>query len=968
MKGTIDGADIYLDEGQLPAFTLSVNSIIDPSKIKGVSSTTIRVQNTKEAARALGREFMCVDPPVDRPTMRIGEDSVDLFRASAIPVRKDRDTIELLCVGGNASWFEQAKDTRIHDLDMGISEELDSALQIATWDDDDSALYFPLVDFGALEGRANTYNVPITALRAGLRVHKIIEAAMYQFGYRVVPIGKINRIWKKLVIYDPKAKPSISIPGPYPAYEDYYTSNPAPDGFYFIPSATGTMQVTCNQLELNFNPADAQFDAAEFSLVVYDFSARRTIATHQLPLYYSGDVDYGAALIDHVFTGVPVIAGHQYYVAIQCADIEAPYPCVLNGDSSDIEYDRDSGTQVLRLRPGNTLPNAFALMPTGDIGAYYEGYRINIAKAAPDWTVDKLLKAINSVFCLTFSTDSAAKIIKVELDAEYFRTPATGRPFRDWTERMDHTVAPAIVEPSLPKRLILKYENDEGDKYLTMAERRARAEFGYGSFVQDNNKAYGNDVTVTVPVSPTINGKLFGALSVPVMRDVDGEYQEDNIDRKERLLIADGVATGTWKLDGATQSTYPVCYFSDPSTPLPLPFGNANFNRTLDPVSSTQNWSRRLLEQRTSRILEAHLFIRDTEIKDFDFGLPTLIDDGSGPVWVWVQEIKQHRFGIHQPTKCVLVRIPTAEVDTEEVIQPAITYPTQPFLCVGPGYVSFVVSSGGTGAVNLETNSGYFTVREPNGTLITVETGTSVDGFGAGAHCVWASDSEGNKVAGPSITYFGIGVGDFDEIILDGLENEPVGNITIIEAETLTTVTIPAIAALTNLNIDVNADIEEIVITDAGALNYLLLSANALTEACVDAIAVEIASGSVSGGTLNMDGGTSSAPSATGDAAIATLEAPPNMSISGTGNANVDGDYDDDGTQNGKSRYLHASNGITEVYWTGAQWRILAVNAIFDSYDAVAQPWLATTWILVSGTGSLPTVNPPGRGWTVTTN
>ena len=89
---------------------------------------------------------------------------------------------------------------------------------------------------------------------------------------------------------------------------------------------------------------------------------------------------------------------------------------------------------------------------------------------------------------------------------------------------------------------------------------------------------------------------------------------------------------------------------------------------------------------------------------------------------------------------------------------------------------------------------------------------------------------------------------------------------------------------------------------------------------------------------------------------------------SGTGNANVDGDYDDDGTQNGKSRYLHASNGITEVYWTGAQWRSMAVDAIFDSYDAVAQPWLATTWILVSGTGSLPTVNPPGRGWSVTTN
>lgn len=100
MRGTIDGAGIYLDDNQTPAFTSSVNSVVDPSKVKGVSSTTIKVVNTKEASIALGSEFMRQVVPTDRPTLRIGEDSVDLFRASAIPVRKDRNTIELLCVGG----------------------------------------------------------------------------------------------------------------------------------------------------------------------------------------------------------------------------------------------------------------------------------------------------------------------------------------------------------------------------------------------------------------------------------------------------------------------------------------------------------------------------------------------------------------------------------------------------------------------------------------------------------------------------------------------------------------------------------------------------------------------------------------------------------------------------------------------------------------------------------------------------
>ena len=74
MRYRVDDFQVFTDDQQPPAFTLSVNSIYDPGKVNGGTSTTIKVISTKEAKRILGSEYVAMVPRSDRPRLRIGDD------------------------------------------------------------------------------------------------------------------------------------------------------------------------------------------------------------------------------------------------------------------------------------------------------------------------------------------------------------------------------------------------------------------------------------------------------------------------------------------------------------------------------------------------------------------------------------------------------------------------------------------------------------------------------------------------------------------------------------------------------------------------------------------------------------------------------------------------------------------------------------------------------------------------------
>ena len=100
MIGKINGTNIHLNEDQLPAFTLSIQDLTDPSKIRGTRSSTIRAVNTKELRRALVSERMSDPRPTGRAELVIGNGDVASFKAQVIPVDVDRNEAELIAVGG----------------------------------------------------------------------------------------------------------------------------------------------------------------------------------------------------------------------------------------------------------------------------------------------------------------------------------------------------------------------------------------------------------------------------------------------------------------------------------------------------------------------------------------------------------------------------------------------------------------------------------------------------------------------------------------------------------------------------------------------------------------------------------------------------------------------------------------------------------------------------------------------------
>ncbi|MGB5072473.1 MAG: hypothetical protein WBO28_16120 [Flavobacteriales bacterium] len=68
-----------------------------------------------------------------------------------------------------------------------------------------------------------------------------------------------------------------------------------------------------------------------------------------------------------------------------------------------------------------------------------------------------------------------------------------------------------------------------------------------------------------------------------------------------------------------------------------------------------------------------------------------------------------------------------------------------PFVCAGEGYGSFVIPAGFTGGLEIATTTGYFSLRDSLGNVVTYPAGDPVDDIAPGSYCVFSSDEDGNK-------------------------------------------------------------------------------------------------------------------------------------------------------------------------------------------------------------------------------
>lgn len=693
MRATVNGKEVFLDADELPAFSLSINEVTDPSVIRGARSPTIRVVSDNGAKRAFGTEFMGQLRSGQRPELRIGNGGVDDFRAEVVVTRQDRNAIECVAVGGNATWFEYAKKTKLRDIDLGVTAPLDPDVQRATWYDVDSTVLFPLVDMGALEGRDASYDVPLLGLRPGLRTHRVIEEAMKAIGYKVRAVGELANDWKKFVLFAPSETIRSEIVDPSPSATSVRPLDEGPEAACTTTPRSSTpgwyeCQATSDPSSL-FN--GAAIASAQRYLVPFDTKISVTIrdlVIENIPAELDGTRLHfvlwdktGGYPIAEVTTD-PLMAGDDYTFS---ADF--PLAQVEEGTEINVGINNETEDDVVVIiqdldigDPSSEGTARITFKPTTQ--AYSEGAPLVIQTASPDFTVIELISGLMKQWCLTVTTSEYDHTISFYYDHDYFRI-ATGRAQeRDWKSRIDISTAPARVRANLPAQLNFRFKEDTQDREL-VKRNKVTAPEDYGSAVVELGGLEANK-DVSVPWAATGMVRTLSGLLIPAMRKVGGEYQVDSYDFQPRLLVMDGLTPGSWKHEGSMLTEYPKCYFVHPDPEsTSVAFGNQSVYFIAPPGTVETRWAKRLQRMRDSDLLEASLFLKDHELSDFHHGIPTLVDDGSGPAWYYVQEIKEHRFGMGRPTKCVLVQIPGKEVVAMEAnngsdVPPIVPGPVDP--------------------------------------------------------------------------------------------------------------------------------------------------------------------------------------------------------------------------------------------------------------------------------------------------
>src|SRR5574343_700449 len=998
MRGRIDGTDVYLSEDQLPEFTVSIDDVLDPSSIKGTRSTTTELIRTPELARAMGSEYMAEQPRNDRPTLRIGDDSVDLFSVPVVPISRSRTSYSVIAIGGNASWFEYAKTKRIRDHAWGDTDQISTADQVASWTDLDALVYYSLIDFGAISQPPSS-NVISDNLRPALRAHRISGDLMAERGWTVTPKGELADHWKKLLIIDPKAKFTIPIPSFIPWTQLADNSGFNPDGVYFVPTADGTMSVELDGVTFSIDdPTNPEFDGVEFVVVVYDFTDRRIVAQQSIGSRFFGDPDYGTRVINATFTDVEAINGHQYYVGIQAMALDDqertitiaagfednpdPVPDVL---LASITYDLNSGAQVLSLT--RETDGTMELTDQESEGSIYTvGMRLRMAKMMPDWTLIRLIQAVSNALCMRWVTNDQTRTIEAWYDREYFRKPTRSTTTRDWTDRLDITEAPERIDPAKPKVLSITWAADEEDLLLRRHNRALGTSYGSTRLEFDN--AYGAERTIDIPFAPTAMATGVNGLRIPVARQFDDMSGGSNYERPVRLLVDGGLRSGSWSLNGVSQTQYPFAYFAWDDAEVVLPTDNVNVYGVNEPVSVNTNWKRRLDELRYARVLECSVMLRDHEIRDFDHGMPTLLDDGSGPRWYYVQEIQGHRFGRREPTRVRLVEIPGAQLATRPLVNRVpVEYPVAVvFQCVGTGNATFVATD--TIGFTIRTSTGYVTLRN-NATGVETVYGSgadiafSVEGVTAGTYCMWSSNAEGGRSG--VITHMADTEAEMTGLTIDRLtsiqEYSGTAPANDFDYSPLTALTYLGIApgAFTGTSVDVgsspltylsmsgSSNLETVTPPSAKTLQLVDFENCALDATSVQAI-IEACDAAHPNGALVLVGGTNASPSAEGMASISKLEIGANMEVSGARTAIANGEYELIGTANGRNSYDKVGGG-PNISWDGSKWVLSTTSGSYKAEEDVAEPWMATNWTTFGASAPAPSLTPPyAGGWVVFTN
>lgn len=209
---------------------------------------------------------------------------------------------------------------------------------------------------------------------------------------------------------------------------------------------------------------------------------------------------------------------------------------------------------------------------------------------------------------------------------------------------------PTKVTEGNPSAFIFRMAEDKEDGAL---DNIASGGFSVRSEVADGTE---EEQDVEVGFAPTYTGVTELGIRIPSMRQrnaqgTPGTYPA-NRSRTERLLIWEGMRTGSWTYRGVAQTTYPsaIGYGDNTSSAGSTMF----FDVPVQTGTVRKHWLNRI-ERWTAPRLKMDVIWADHEIAGLDITRQVKASDGVAEGLYYVQEINQHRFGMGEPSETTLI-------------------------------------------------------------------------------------------------------------------------------------------------------------------------------------------------------------------------------------------------------------------------------------------------------------------------
>lgn len=644
MNATIDGVDVQLL--QAPGFSYSIMDFIDSSKVKGNRATTIEVVATNDARRVLGSRQQSERASKEHEVI-IGTPGAIYWRSRIRPVRWTADAIECEAVGGNGEWIEQVKGQKLKKLDWGASETVVVGLQRSSWEDTNTILHFPLIDYGSFEDRTNTYDVEIRKLRPAPRVWRVLTQAFGEMGLTIKARGAFAGFWKKLIL--PNVKDDLQVPEYILRGNDARFTTPVqtitptgttttailetdvvtndPGGNYTVPFRYTSQLEFLARIEVNMR-LNANFAGnAPRTTSVQITRGTNTVVVSQVKVITATSVSLIGEPLDYVLENVPLIPGEVYFIRWSITTPPSTEPTFIELRTVGTTYEPTSAP-------------------------YQENAPVLLASTCPDMTTAELIKDLVSLFDLVVTTDPLTGVVYFETYEGFLLGIERGS---DWRGREDQPTQKE--QPPIPSRDSWAWAPDANDEELQqLVERVPDPGYGNADYIPEHGWDKPVEIKMTFAATAMIN--IFGFVFVPCMRKEDGLFQVDVYNYKPRILFADGLTDGEWRHDGLDLTQYPKVFFVRPGEArLSLAFGQENVYGVTAAGTVERYHKARLRRVEDATLLRLGIRFGDDELISLDMRKPVYLNDGFDDRWYYIMEIKQKRFGVDEYTEVELIQV-----------------------------------------------------------------------------------------------------------------------------------------------------------------------------------------------------------------------------------------------------------------------------------------------------------------------